>query len=184
VTFPAGKPEGKKVALMENITAALATAQHPPFVSAHQAKPLPHNLRTDQKGDSFQLTGSFSSENSLNVVLERSYAQLRAIVGQARDDLNVPQGVSLDLSAEATANRIADFALGAFERFLANHEELGENEARQVFVDLVGGAINQGIEEAREILGTFDALTPEVGAKIDTVSGIIQQRLDSFLGNE
>jgi hypothetical protein len=177
-------PEGKKVTLMENITAAFATTQKPPFVSAHQAKPLPHDLRTDQKGDSFQLTGSISSENSLKVVLERSYAQLRAIVGQARDDLNVPQGVSLNLSAEATANRIADFALGAFERFLANHEELGEDEARQAFVDLVGGAINQGIEEAREILMAFEALTPEVDAKIHTVGGIIQQRLDAFLANE
>ena len=169
---------------MENIAASIAVAQRPPFVSALRAKPLPHDLRTDQKGDSFQLTGSVSSGRSLHVVLERSYAQLRVIIGQARAGLNLPEGVSLDLSPEATANRIADFALGAFRFFRANHEELGEEEARQAFVDLIGDAINQGIQEAREILLAFDALTPEVDAKIDTISSIIQQRLDAFLANE
>ena len=132
---------------MGNITASIATVQYPPFVSAHKAKPLPRDLRTDHKGDSFQLTGSVSKERPLNLVLDRSYAQLRAIVGQARTDLGMPEGTSLDLSPEATANRIADSALRAFYRFRSNHDKLGEDEARQAFVDLIGGLSIKGFRK-------------------------------------
>ena len=106
-----------------------------------------------------------------------------AVVGDARAELGIPEGAAIDTSAEATAGRIADFALGAFEAFKRNHGDLGEDEAREEFVAFIGAAINQGISEARGILEALSALNPEVGTKIDTISGFIQQRLDDFLAN-
>lgn len=124
-----------------------------------------------------------SNGDSMRVVLERAMEKLRAVVGDARAELGIPEGAVIDTSAEATAGRIADFALGAFETFKRNHGDLGGDEARQEFVAFIGAAINQGISEARGILDALSALNPEVGSKIDTISGLIQQRLDDFLAN-
>ena len=135
--------------------------------------------------DTFQLSGSVSIEQSFQVVTERALDRLRQVVTDARAELGIPEGAALDTSAEATANRIADFALGAFEAFRRNHEDLGEEDAKAQFVDLIGGAIEQGIAEARDILSALQALTPEVDDKITTIADLVRQRLDAFLaGNE
>ncbi len=119
----------------------------------------------------------------MNMVLERTFEKLRAVVSEARRELGIPEGAVLDTSPEATANRIADFALGAFDRWYEDHAELGEDDARQQFTAFIGGAISQGIEEARGILTALNALTPEVNADIDTTYGIIQERLNDFAMN-
>jgi hypothetical protein len=126
---------------------------------------------------------SITIEQSYGIVTERAFEQLRAVVDEARAELGLPEDAVLDTSPEATAERILEFALGQFGRFQENHEELGEDEARQQFVDLIGGAIGQGISEAREILGALSALTPEVDSGISTIESIIEQRLQAFAEN-
>ncbi len=122
-----------------------------------------------------------SAGQSMNIVIERAMEQLRAVVGEARAELGIPEGAVIDTSPEATANRIADFALGAFESYWKNHDDLNQDDARAAFADFIGKAINQGIEEARDILTALNALNPEVGGNIDTISSIIQERLEAFV---
>lgn len=124
---------------------------------------------------------SLTFTQSTNIVLERAYDKLRGIVDGARADLGIPEGAQIDTSAEATAGRIIDFALGAFEAFQKNHNELGGEDARRAFADFIGAAIHQGISEAQEILGVLNALNPEVDAKIGDISSIITQRLEAFV---
>lgn len=124
-----------------------------------------------------------SAGESSNMVLERAYGHLRALVGDARAELGIPEDAVIDTSPEATANRIADFALGFFDKFRENHADLNEDDAKQAFVDLIGGAIQQGIQEARDILTALDSLNPEVDTNIDSIWEVIQQRLDAFLAN-
>ncbi|MEK7793644.1 MAG: DUF5610 domain-containing protein [Candidatus Hydrogenedentota bacterium] len=121
--------------------------------------------------------------DSSNMVLERAYQHLRAVVGDARAELGIPEDAVIDTSAEATANRIADFALGFFEKFKENHSDLSEEDAKQQFVDLIGGAIQQGIQEARGILAALDSLNPGVNTNIDSIWEVIHQRLNNFLAN-
>ncbi|HEO70863.1 MAG TPA: hypothetical protein ENN80_06320 [Candidatus Hydrogenedentes bacterium] len=147
--------------------------------------------------------GPLSREEAMAMVLERTFAKLRAaagldsedgvgegalaklrgVVNQARAALGIPEGVMLDTSPEATAGRIADFALGAFDKWLERHPGLAEDEAREQFALFIGGAISQGIEEARGILSALQALTPQVNQDIDTTWGIIQERLQNFVHN-
>lgn len=124
--------------------------------------------------------GGVSNAQSMNIVLERAMEKLRAVVEEARAELGIPEGATLDTSPEATAQRIVEFALGNFGHYQANHPELGEDEARAQFVDFIGAAIQQGIQEASGILGALNALNPEVESMIETISNIIQERLDAF----
>ena len=125
-----------------------------------------------------------STGESLGVILERALAKLQEVVANAQAELGIEPGTSIDTSAEATANRIADFALGFFDQFLENNPELDENEARQAFIDLVGGAVQQGVDEALAILESLQSLTPEVGDKVDSILDLVNQRFEAFLNGD
>ena len=129
-------------------------------------------------------SGGLTNEKAMGIVVERAMAQLRAVVTDARAQLGIPEGQALDTSPEATANRIADFALGAFGAWHKNHSELGEEDARKEFASFIGGAIQQGISEARGILEALNALNGEVNSNIDKTWGFIQERLDNFVAGE
>ena len=171
---------------MDNPIASVNTA------SANQQQPLrpprliPREMGVAAPKDVLQIgvNAHIDSGQAMYIVLERSIAKLQAVVTEARDALGIPENAVLDTSPEATANRIADFALGAFSAWQKNHTDLGEEDARAEFAQFIGGAIQQGIEEARGILGALNALTPEVDANINHTWAIIQDRLDFFVGNE
>lgn len=118
-----------------------------------------------------------------NIVLERAYEKLRGIVGDARTALGIPEGAVIDTSPEATANRIADFALGFFGKYAKNNG-LGNDEAgRKQFADFIGAAIAQGIDEARGILTALNVLNGEIAGNVDRTAGLVQERLDAFVKN-
>lgn len=125
-------------------------------------------------------SGALSNAESMNIVLERAMEKLRAVVGEARAELGIPEDALLDTSPEATAERILEFALSSFDLYYDNHPELGEDEARQQFADFIGGAIMQGIQEASDILISLEALTPGVDSMIETITGIIEGGLAAF----
>ena len=131
----------------------------------------------------FGNNGSMSAEQSQQIVLDRAMEQLRAVVDEARMELGVPEGVILDTSPEATANRIADFALGFFSQYAQNNGLADDEAGRAQFSEFIGGAIGRGIEEAREILTALNALNPEINTGIEDTAGFIQQRFDTFILN-
>jgi hypothetical protein len=124
---------------------------------------------------------TITQSESLNIILERSYDKLTSLVVEAKDVLGIAPDAQLDTSPEATANRIAYFALNFFEQYAAKHDDLQGKEARKAFADLIGGAINQGIQEAQDILGALGAITGEIENSITTIQTIIQERLDAFI---
>lgn len=125
-----------------------------------------------------------SAGQSQSIVLERAYERLRQLVGDARTELGIPEDAILDTSPEATANRIADFALGFFGKYAENNGLANDEEGRRQFVDFIGKAVTQGIDEARGILGALNALDPDISSSIDKTASIIQQRFDAFISGE
>jgi len=148
-----------------------------------RGKLLPQDLRAGQK-DSVSFGGRpVTSSEALQMVTERSFEKLRAVVGEARAQLGLPEGAALDTSPEATADRIAGFALNFFGKYAENNKLENNEDGRRQFAEFIGKAINQGISEARNILGALQALNPDVSSNIDKTSDIIQQRLENFILN-
>ena len=147
---------------------------------------IPKDMPVARPRDMLELgvSGRVDSQRAMYIVLERSIEKLRAVVTEARAALGIPEGAVIDTSPEATANRIADFALGAFSAWQKNHADLDEQGAREEFALFIGGAIQQGIGEARGILTALDALSPEVDSNINRTWEIIQERLNDFVGNQ
>ncbi len=130
---------------------------------------------------SIQETGGLeSTQNLYNGFSQKDLQNLESLVESAKADLGVSPSTSLDVSPEATANRIVDFALLAFSQFQENHTDLSEEDVRTEFVEFIGKAIGKGVEEARDILTGLNALTEEVDADITTTVSVINQRLQEF----
>jgi hypothetical protein len=168
------------IAGLNNLPPAYLPTGRQPVQGQNQPKPQGLGPRDSA---AFGAQGPLSDQQAMGVVVERAMEKLRSVVTDAREALGIPEGATIDTSAEATAGRIADFALGAYDAWRAQGDraDLPEDEARQQFVDFIGAAVNQGIEEARGILGSLQSLTPEAEDKISTITDFIQQRFQGFV---
>lgn len=117
------------------------------------------------------------------ILTERAYEKLRSVVAEARAELGIPEGSILDTSPEATANRIADFALGFFSKYAKNNGLEDNEEGRRQYVGFIGAAVAKGIDEARGILSALNVLNDGLNADIDKTAGLIQKRFDDFIKN-
>ncbi len=136
--------------------------------------------KTDQVSFS---KGDVSKGQAQGIVLDRAYEKLRAVVGDARTALGLAEGEEIDTSPNATADRIADFAINFFSKYAENNGLEDNEEGRKAFADFIGGAINQGIEEAKGILTALSAFDPEIQAGVEDTASYIQKRLDDFVKN-
>lgn len=148
--------------------------------------PRPMEAPKAPKGsDVLQLGGSGrpDEKDSLRIVNERAMEKLRQVVAQARADLGLPEDAQVDLSPEATGDRIADFALKWFTQWAKNNKVEDNEEGRSRFVDFIGKAVQQGVKEARGILKSLNALNPQVDTMIDKTMERVQARFDDFIKN-
>lgn len=132
----------------------------------------------------FGKNGQVSNQKAMSMVLERAMEKLRSVVTDAKSALGMSENDVIDTSPEATAGRLADFAIGAFSRWQKNHTDLSEDDARKQFADFIGGAIQEGISQARGILTALNSLTDDVNKSIDSTWNIIQQRLNDFVSGK
>lgn len=86
----------------------------------------------------------------------------------------------IDISPEATADRIVSLSTGFFEAFKQQHEDEDESEVLQKFMDTIGKGIEQGFTEAREILDSLGALEGDIASNIDKTYDLVQQGLTNF----
>ncbi len=86
----------------------------------------------------------------------------------------------VDVSPEATAERIVSFATGFLPNYQQNNPELTGDDALNGFIDLIGGAIQKGFDEARGILESLQVLEGGVASGIDQTYQLVQQGLADF----
>ena len=86
----------------------------------------------------------------------------------------------LDVSPEATADRILSFSLGLFSLYQQQHPRLSEQEQADKFLQVIGGGIQTGFTEAREILDGLGVLEGDIETNIDKTYSIIQEELAAF----
>ncbi|MDD3518715.1 MAG: DUF5610 domain-containing protein [Chromatiales bacterium] len=87
----------------------------------------------------------------------------------------------LDVSPEATAGRIVSMSTAFFERYHEQHPDKDLETALNDFVELIGGGIDQGFAEAREILGGLKVLEGDIATNIDKTYDLVQQGLKAFV---
>ena len=120
---------------------------------------------------------------SLDIVVERAYARLRGKLSgdgvATTGDTGAPPDLG-DYSPDAVAGRIVDFATGFLGNYLDNHKDQNQSDAVDGFEKLIRDAIDEGFRQARDILNSLSALSPEIGDTIDQTYQSVLDKLDAF----
>jgi len=86
----------------------------------------------------------------------------------------------VDTSPEATAGRIVDFATQFFSVYQQQNSSMSFDDQLSGFMDIIGGAIDQGFKEARDILSGLKVLEGDIADGVDKTYGLVQQGLQDF----
>lgn len=86
----------------------------------------------------------------------------------------------IDVSPEATADRIIGYSTGLFEKFKEQHPNEDPATVEQKFMDTINKGITQGFAEAREILSGLGALQGDIAGNIDKTWDLVQTGLQKF----
>ena len=154
-------------------------------------------LQTDPKAEQNRAI----LESSLQVSLQSGNQSLALLYRTAVEELNkvleTDLGANaiqnaydsgLDVSPEATAERIVSQTTAFFSAYQEQNPGLSLEEQVTRFTDIIGGGIDQGFTEAREILDGLNVLEGDIAANIDTTYDLVQEKLTAFadriLGND
>jgi hypothetical protein len=138
--------------------------------------------RSDQAKGKAPLEGMLirGEKYGLATFEQASVAQLMEIVGDAAKKLGVGDLATFDTSPEATADRIANFAIGMYSIYKKQNPDMEETDRLEKYDKMIRRAINKGFREAAAILKGVNAMTRPVEKNILETYDLVQKRLDDF----
>ena len=110
--------------------------------------------------------------------IEEINKQLEPILGK-----NAAQAAyesNLDVSPEATADRIVNGATAFYTAFKTQNSELSDEASLTEFLSVIGSGIEQGFKEAKDILDSLSVLDGDIESNIGFTYDFVQQGLAHF----
>lgn len=89
----------------------------------------------------------------------------------------------VDYRPQATADRIVSMSTAFFGKYLEKYPAKDLETALKDFTKLIGGGIDQGFAEARQILDGLKVLQGDIASNIDKTYELVQAGLKSFVEN-
>lgn len=86
----------------------------------------------------------------------------------------------LDVSPEATADRIVGLSTSLFNLFSGQHPEMGLESVVTRFIEVLKFGVVQGFGQATEILDGLGVLEGELASNIDRTFDLVMEGLDEF----
>jgi len=86
----------------------------------------------------------------------------------------------VDNSPEATSERVVSFATQFFGLYQEQNSGMSFDDQLSEFMDIIGGAIDQGFGEARDILTNLKVLEGEIAEGVDQTYSLVRQGLQEF----
>ncbi|ACA85285.1 DUF5610 domain-containing protein [Shewanella woodyi] len=126
---------------------------------------------------------SLSSSNEPLVLLYR--AAIEAIneelaPSMGENALQTAYDNGVDTSPEATADRIVSFATNFFSLYQEQNSNMSFDEQLTSFMEIIGGAIDQGFDEAKDILNGLQVLEGDIADGVDQTYSLVQDGLLAF----
>jgi len=89
----------------------------------------------------------------------------------------------VDVSPEATATRIVNFATGFYQAYQQQNPDIAPEESLDNFMSVISGGIETGFNDARDILESLSVLDGKVASDIDSTYDLVQEGLKQFVDN-
>ncbi|BCN93140.1 hypothetical protein THMIRHAM_09250 [Thiomicrorhabdus immobilis] len=122
--------------------------------------------------------------------IEKLNEVLMAEIPQAENGETAPAPISEEAlksqggmeywTPENTAKRIVDGATGFLAGFQNAHPELQGAALMDKFLEVVGGGLTQGFEEAKSLLGDLDVLKGDIADNIETTYQLVLDGMQNF----
>jgi hypothetical protein len=114
----------------------------------------------------------------LNTAIDKINELLAPELGENSAQKALDSG--LDITPEATAERIASLSTAFFSAFKEQNPEDDESAVLEKFMDTIGNGIDKGFDEARNILEGLKVLEGEIASNIDETYTLVQEKLSAF----
>ncbi|MBE0438709.1 MAG: DUF5610 domain-containing protein [Gammaproteobacteria bacterium] len=145
---------------------------------AHQKKQL--NAAILQSNANVSLsTGNESLALLYKTAIEGINQALQDTMGD--NAIQATYDAGIDVSPEATADRIVSQSTAFFSAYSKQHPELNLDDALVKFTDLIKGGIDKGFSEARAILDGLQVLEGDIASNIDKTYELVQTGLVAFI---
>jgi len=89
----------------------------------------------------------------------------------------------LDVSPEATAERIVSLSTAFFSSYQEQHPELSQQEAVTKFTAIISGGIDTGFNDAKKILTGLNVLEGDIATNINLTYDLVQKKLTAFIAS-
>jgi len=145
------------------------------------------NLSAETKGKPFgnvklDKESEFSVANRhMELLYKSAIEKLNEVLEPDFGSDAIQNSAELDVSPEATAERIVSLSTAFFDAFRSQNPKLGDEEALEEFMATIGKGIEQGFEEAREVLSGLQVLNGDIATNIDATYNLVQQGLQDFI---
>ena len=167
--------------------AVISVESKPPVSTTSTTSPL-YSLEQRQKA-SLNVSTLEAHDTNLSAKDTPLALTLRAVIDKLNTLLEPDFGTNaidtaieteVDVSPEATADRIVSLSTAFFPAFQKANPGESNEEALTHFLDVIRGGIDQGFNEAREILGGLGVLEGDIESNIDRTYELVQEKLDAF----
>ena len=129
---------------------------------------------------------SLSAGNkSMSLLFKTAIENLNQVLAPELGDnaIQAAADSGMDFSPQATADRIVSMSTAFFGKYAENHPEKDLETALKDFTDLIGGGIDKGFAEARQILDGLKVLDGDIASNVDKTYELVQSGLKSFMEN-
>ena len=134
---------------------------------------------TSASADSLKLTFQAAMEK-LNEVLSAEFGIEEGGTAPISEEALKAQGGMEYWTPENTAKRIVDGSTAFLAGFQAANPELEGEALMDRFLEVVGGGIAQGFDEAKGLLGDLDVLKGDIADNIESTFTLVQDGLQNF----
>jgi transaldolase len=178
---------------MSNIFASSSTPKiptgQPQKTAVNPAQKIEQPTQAQQQKAAFNISILESAaailgvkDEPLALVLSSTLEEINKVLAPELGDNAIQKtaDAGLDVSPEATAERIVRQSTALFSAFQARHE--GDNEASVItrFIDTISQGIETGFSEARDILEGLEVLEGDIANDIDQTFTLVQSKLAAF----
>lgn len=124
-----------------------------------------------------------TGNNSMSLLFKSAIEQLNQVLAPELGDNAIQNAASsgMDFSPLATADRIVSLSTALFGKYAEQHPEKELETALKDFTKLIGGGIEKGFAEARQILDGLQVLKEDIASNIDKTYELVQSGLKSFV---
>lgn len=120
----------------------------------------------------------------LQTELGESLASALNAAGIEGQELEDVLSGAIDLSPEATSQRIIDFATSFFGSFQNNHVDEDGNTQIDGFSQLIKDAVEEGFTQSRDLLEGIGEISGQVSDDINRTYTLVMQGLDDFAADQ